>query len=327
MPSILPLHALLGHKRADFTVRIELHELINVPLVTGKFRTKWRIDHSTHASVADDASSISSGPETLVQSRGGAPALSLSSPQSANPSRFDYDYHDSTYRSSSRPPTATYDSRATLSSSQNRASSPRQREQSQNGRRDSHGAHEAMDESEHSQDAHGNVKQEAKGYTQWKPVTDHIVKLRRVIHCTISIPLARHGRVDNVLQPCYAKFIVYESLPVGPNGEQQDSRMGNIVIDLAHFVARRNAPPPRELKPARYLLQDCKSNAVLRMTVQVSWTGGERTYELPSAPGARMTTSGSHNSLLGVLSGNKSSSQLTPDNSSQQSRACCNRTS
>ena len=284
-------------RKAHFDARIELHEIVNVPLVHGSFRVKWRIQHDLSSSIEETSS-------TLMQSLAHAPkvpSLLLHRDEGRQTSRspvMDDPYHDGVFRgsSSTSPPTQDGGFGRRRSLAEAAAMPQRGRRLSHEGRnRDRASSPPAgilspmsePDSPAPDSRTHGSkAKHEPKGTTAWKAVNNHVVKLRRVVHCGVSIPLVKLGKDDLMLQSSTVKFSVYQDLPSGPDGELVEGRMGDVEVDLTPFARRAHerdrGRPGETTKSARFLLDNCVNNALLRVSIQLTWTGGESHFRLPS---------------------------------------------
>jgi hypothetical protein len=58
------------------------------------------------------------------------------------------------------------------------------------------------------------------------------------------------------------------------DGKREEERLGEVILDLSQFVGQKK----EDARPRRYLLQDCKSNAVLRITVKMELLEGEASF-------------------------------------------------
>ena len=285
-------------RKAHFDARIELHEIVNVPLVHGSFRVKWRVQHDLSSSIEGETSS------TLMHSLAHAPkvpSLLLHRDDARQASRSpvpDDPYHDGVARGSSSaspPPPQDGGFVRRRSLAEAAAATPqRGRRLSQEGRHRPSSPTAGLlspvsepDSPAPDSRSHGSrAKHEPKGTTAWKAVSNHVVKLRRVVHCGVSVPLVKLGKDDLMLQPSMVKFSVYQDLPSGPDGEMVEGKMGEVEVDLAPFARRAHEKdrgrPGETTKSARFLLDNCDNNALLRVSIHLTWTGGESHFRLPS---------------------------------------------
>lgn len=123
---------------------------------------------------------------------------------------------------------------------------------------------------------------EPKGSTTFVPLRAHTAVFAREITCPVQVAL-RHvpGSSKYQLQPCPVRLAVHQEVP-GEDGKREEERLGEVILDLSQFAAhplKGGAEGVKDdVRPRRYLLQDCKSNAVLRVSVKMQWIDGEKLF-------------------------------------------------
>lgn len=120
---------------------------------------------------------------------------------------------------------------------------------------------------------------EPKGSTTFVPLRAHTAVFSREITCPVQVSL-RHvaGSSKYQLQPCPVRLSVKQEVP-GEDGKPEEERLGEIVLDLSQFATHpHKGGAADDVRPRRYLLQDCKSNAVLRVSVKMQWIDGEKHF-------------------------------------------------
>ncbi|GAA5914948.1 hypothetical protein JCM8208_000781 [Rhodotorula glutinis] len=140
---------------------------------------------------------------------------------------------------------------------------------------------------------------EPKGSTTFVPLRAHTAVFAREITCPVQVAL-RHvpGSSKYQLQPCPVRLAVHQEVP-GEDGKREEERLGEVVLDLSQFAAHplKGAAGPEghkdDVRPRRYLLQDCKSNAVLRVSVKMQWIEGEKLFVAPAFRTGQLMTGSS----------------------------------
>ncbi|GAA5850158.1 hypothetical protein JCM9279_003551 [Rhodotorula babjevae] len=144
---------------------------------------------------------------------------------------------------------------------------------------------------------------EPKGSTTFVPLRAHTAVFAREITCPVQVAL-RHvpGSSKYQLQPCPVRLAVHQEVP-GEDGKREEERLGEVILDLSQFAAHPlkggngGAAGPEgvkdDVRPRRYLLQDCKSNAVLRVSVKMQWIDGEKLFVAPAFRTGQLMTGSS----------------------------------
>ncbi|BGP47917.1 hypothetical protein JCM10450v2_003782 [Rhodotorula kratochvilovae] len=121
---------------------------------------------------------------------------------------------------------------------------------------------------------------EPKGTTTFIPLRAHTAVFNREIMCPVQISL-RHlpGSSKYQLQPSPVRLAIKQEV-LSEDGKREEERLGEIILDLSQFAAHTHKST-EDVRPRRYLLQDCKSNAVLRVSVKMEWLEGEKHFVVP----------------------------------------------
>lgn len=128
----------------------------------------------------------------------------------------------------------------------------------------------------------GPHRHEPKGSTTFVPLRQHVATFSREITCPVQVPLRSLSSTSLSTAPRGAKYHLQPSpmrLSVKQevlleDGKREEERLGEVVLDLSQFVGQKK----EDARPRRYLLQDCKSNAVLRVTVKMELIEGEASF-------------------------------------------------
>ena len=116
---------------------------------------------------------------------------------------------------------------------------------------------------------------EPKGSTVLTPLRSHTATFTREIHCRVAIPVrATRDSSRYTLQPSPLRLAVRQEV-LADDGKKEEVKTGEVVLDLSQFVGNGKG---EYAVPRRYLLNDCKTNATLRVTVRMEWVGGEHDY-------------------------------------------------
>ncbi|CEQ40340.1 SPOSA6832_01950 [Sporobolomyces salmonicolor] len=130
---------------------------------------------------------------------------------------------------------------------------------------------------------------EPKGSTTFIPLRSHTATFNRDITCAVQIPLRQIGQTGRYqLQPSPVRLAIKQEV-IGDDGKKEE-RTGVVVLDLSQFV-HSGRGVEAEPKARRYLLQDCKTNAVLKVTVKMEWIDGERDFVAPTLRSGQVVSS------------------------------------
>jgi hypothetical protein len=244
------LRSLLVSRRVSFHAQVVIHDIINVPLVQGDLAVRWRFDN---------AQSVHSG-----------------------------DNHQSKHKKKEEESSGTVDDsseqdsirngRLTSSSSSTRSSTDagNQLQLPRHGSNDSqYGRYLSPDTASSATTVDNDVEvpetflSSARGKTEWSPLLhDHSVSYNQRIDVELEMSIDRETRE---LQPCELKFEVLLNLPSEDLKENGRHSFGVVYIDLAQY-ARAGA------ETRRHLLQKSKTNALIRVSIELTQTGGDSNY-------------------------------------------------
>ncbi|KAL8292615.1 hypothetical protein RQP46_001227 [Phenoliferia psychrophenolica] len=138
------------------------------------------------------------------------------------------------------------------------------------------------------------TRAEPKGTTTLIPLRAHTAVFRREIQCPVAIPVKQLPHSSRYqLQPSPLRLAVRQEVP-SDGGKKEETKTGEVVLDLSQFVGLGHTA---DASPRRYLLRDCKTNAILRVIVRMEWVGGERDFVAPPLKSGQVNTSNSSGSL------------------------------
>lgn len=283
--------------------------LFLVPLVNAKFKIKWKFKGATSGSIGSEQALHDAVDETTAASKRFLHPLTIpSSRPSRSPARSTspprrYNSRDSTEDSSGRsgsppasPPmspsaaelrtpnpnrtpsapssafafTSPFSQSTSEQGSWSHVTTPEDSPAGSSKRRG------AVDPGSHN--SHLHARSEPKGTTSYIPLHNHTATFKREIHCPVSISLKALPGGRYQLQPSSVKLSVRQEI-TGDEGKKEEVRTGEVILDLAQFVPSlgKNGHSGQG-QARRYLLQDCKTNATLKVTVQMEFLGGEQNY-------------------------------------------------
>ena len=302
----------LHTRSSTFLCTVVVHELASVPLVTATLRLKWKFKHvsanilsaegagevgglgeevisrflhplSTHLQPGSKGrfDSHSHGRTASEDSAGDLPLSPVDSPISSpitdprtpNPDRTpNANHHSSTFSSPFGSPIGSPSSFGTTGEFPN----PRSLEAS-------------FDSGEFKTRNRGNAispdgpllplalpRPEAKGETNLVALRNYTATFRREIHCAVAIPLRPSPNTSKYqLQPCPLRLAIRQEI-LEEGGKKVELKTGEVMLDLSQFVNQKGKEGTGVTR--RYLLQDCKTNATLRVTVKMQWIAGEAAF-------------------------------------------------
>ncbi|GAA6060061.1 hypothetical protein JCM10212_003022 [Sporobolomyces blumeae] len=117
---------------------------------------------------------------------------------------------------------------------------------------------------------------EPKGSTSFVPLRTHTATFERTIICPVNISARQSSQLHRyVLQPSSFKISIKQEGIDREGHRQPEEKYGEVNLDLSQFVGK-------EVKPRRFLLANCKTNTILRLTVKMEFLEGETHYIAPS---------------------------------------------
>lgn len=137
----------------------------------------------------------------------------------------------------------------------------------------------------------GNLEKqaEAKGMTQWAPLQSYNVKWDRKVSIVVQMDV--HRETSDLL-PCELKLVVMQRVVHGDPNAPRQPRLGAVYINLAEYADAGSVS-------RRYLLRESKTNATLKLTIELEHIGGEKTYIPPPLRKGEIMAS-----VTGLLSNN-----------------------
>ncbi|KAG0703533.1 hypothetical protein DFH29DRAFT_435658 [Suillus ampliporus] len=114
----------------------------------------------------------------------------------------------------------------------------------------------------------------AKGHTLFEQLKDHSVTWEQTLDVMVQMGI---GRETHELGGCEAKFVVMQRVIPGDPDAPRNPRLGAVSLNLAQYVGAG-------VVARRYLLRQSKTNATLKLTVQLEHIGGEPSYIAPPLP-------------------------------------------
>lgn len=354
MSSLLsPFH--IGPKHAQFYVQVTLHEVTNVPLLSGEFAVSWKVHHAVSPSSRkqnaalgqlnleadgeskhrlristsrDDMGLRRSNSHRTAQSPASdmssamrsTDSLHLASPERISTSRSNNSLAPEDGVLGSSPPStfswtrnrsASDASRSVESLVEDQAKSPgeparnRVRQLRENeGRRTRHRSGSFT--GRHAPFALQSVHIEPKGHTPFERVQQHSVKFERKFDAVVRVPITKSDEQDNkealgALGQSHLRINVQQLLRTNTSGTQQQeslSQLGFVNVNLAEYAPKAgqgtpSSTPSSHSSPAstsrtemrQYLLSECSSNAMLRLSVEMRFLDGTPLYRVPPIRG------------------------------------------
>ncbi|EGG12053.1 uncharacterized protein MELLADRAFT_115117 [Melampsora larici-populina 98AG31] len=136
-------------------------------------------------------------------------------------------------------------------------------------------------------------KAESSGSTPYVDVKNHSAVFRQAFRCPVSIAVTKEGR----LQPSILTIVVKQE-HVGEDGRREVSRHGTVAIDLSRFTPfmaqdvkeqviigehELEAQKKRRVEKTKFLLQECRTNASLKLQIQMDYLSGATSYKTSAA--------------------------------------------
>ncbi|KAG2076282.1 hypothetical protein BDR04DRAFT_1090263 [Suillus decipiens] len=291
---LLPRHAI-------FLLRLTIHQLNSVPLVNGEFEVRWKFKGATSgggllgkvknkamgSSTPNGSASSAKGKEKQKPSESegdAANANDASDVQSITNSNSSHS-HDPSIPSVvvsanthvlSLPSTSTTRT-STPTTSSSSSSSPHSRPHHvppQYLSADWLPQSAPQDLSPSLAKSPPNAYSPAKGHTLFEQLKEHSVVWEHTLDLMVQMGI---GKETNELGGCEAKFIIMQRVIPGDPDAPRNPRLGAVSLNLAQYV---DAGVVTRL----YLLRQSKTNATLKLTVQLEYVSGESSYIAPPLP-------------------------------------------
>ncbi|KAG8753195.1 hypothetical protein FRC11_007616 [Ceratobasidium sp. 423] len=264
-------------RHATFSVQITIHELTNVPLVSGDFACRWRVKgaQALPSVIRRDSTSAKS-----VRSDGGSASGSGSSSREKAGAAKDAEIEVQVHPPSPPMNPTARGSVSTIPSLNSGRSTPSDSDKPI-------GSFLMLDESgslDHSDEdvlrgtfssianssALHNTVGPGRGRTPTVAIADHTVRWDELVEMAVPMGTARETKG---LMPADLKLTV-EHVPQSNELVKPRAALGVVRLNLAEYAAK--GPVTR-----RYLLRESKTNATLKLTIQVKWLSGEQDYVAP----------------------------------------------
>ncbi|KAJ1983439.1 hypothetical protein H4R34_001273 [Dimargaris verticillata] len=110
------------------------------------------------------------------------------------------------------------------------------------------------------------------GYTDRAPISEHRVQWDQ--HATKNAELVI-GK-DGVLSPCELHLWVKQEM-----NQESPRNLGTLIVNLAEYARQGEVS-------TRYLLQECKSNSTIKMTIHMKQISGDTRYKTPTLKKAQI---------------------------------------
>ncbi|KAF9531106.1 hypothetical protein CPB83DRAFT_849338 [Crepidotus variabilis] len=307
------LRAQLGHllpKHAYFRARVVIHQISSVPYVGGEFGVRWKFKgvqmpssskqglldrvkgrtdtkrttsnrHHGNGDKAQDAMSPTAGDDAQVHvvSPGGSRSdvngsthtgassssnskvqpptrvntfSSLSSSMSSHTSSATDTTHLSEWGTSSSHPSAATSNSSTITTV------PATTSKSNSGTT--------------TPDAIPPSSTPARGMTNFLPLKEHSVAWSQTLDTTLKFDIDRES--SHILANPLKLVVMQRVIPGDPHGNPQNPRLGAVYLNLAEYVGQGSVE-------RRYLLKESKTNATLKLTIELEHISGETHYIAP----------------------------------------------
>ncbi|KZT26015.1 hypothetical protein NEOLEDRAFT_261250 [Neolentinus lepideus HHB14362 ss-1] len=259
----------LRPKHSLFLVKLNIHQVSSVPYVHGEFGVKWRFNHVVssgpnsgllskirgHRSTSGQSSvkgkeKATEGPEIVVHDHDEEDGDTGSAEEQEHDSLRDWGRSGVNMSSLSLNHLKPEPTSPKLPASLSPMSTP--------------------SDSQSSLDPN-TVYSDARGMTEYLPLREHSVKWEHAVNVVVQMDVQR----DTLnLLPNELKLVVRQRVIPGDPDSLENPRLGHVILNLAEYVGA--GPVTRN-----YLLRQSKTNAVLKLTTDVQYVGGEKAYKAP----------------------------------------------
>ncbi|GAB1520312.1 hypothetical protein RhiTH_003386 [Rhizoctonia solani] len=250
-------------RHATFSVQINIHELTNVPLVTGDFACRWRVKGAQSLVRRDSSSakSVHSGSaasaDIAVQVHPPSPPMNPTTGRGSVSTTVSLNDGWSS-------PSESSDSRHTSLLHPDGSGSIDQGSDTEDAQR-------SVAASTNSSTVHMPGMGPGRGRTPTVAIADHTVRWDELVEMAVPMGIIKETKG---LMPADLKLTV-EQVPQSPEHlVKPRAALGVVRINLAEYAGK--GPVTR-----RYLLRESKTNATLKLTIQVKWLSGEQGYVAP----------------------------------------------
>ncbi|KAH8080689.1 hypothetical protein BXZ70DRAFT_901335 [Cristinia sonorae] len=270
--SLLPRHAL-------FQVRVHIDQLSNVPLVTGEFGVRWKFKNVQSSSgLFSKMKSASSSTELSRRSSGAntpeGPHIHVTDDHNESADESDrQDSFDST--STHADPLRRSSSSSNILAPYITASPPQTPTTPDINLTPLALPPSAAPTITKATFSHlSDSTTEARGATDWARLHNYNVTWDQ--HLSVVVQMDVHRETGDLL-PNELKLVVMQRVIHGDPNSPQNPRMGALYLNLAEYA---NAGPVTR----RYLLRESKTNATLKLTIDLEFLAGTKHYKPPPLP-------------------------------------------
>jgi hypothetical protein len=112
---------------------------------------------------------------------------------------------------------------------------------------------------------------EVKGTTEPSRLRAHVAHFHRIVTCPVTLSISKSGLVE----PCEVKLVVRQESHT-ESGKLEEHKLGVVTVDLSDFISEHSgaARKPHTFHPMRFLLAESKTNALLRLHIDLEFIGG-----------------------------------------------------
>ncbi|KAI8989234.1 N-terminal C2 in EEIG1 and EHBP1 proteins-domain-containing protein [Trametes punicea] len=284
-PSHSGLRSQLGHlipKHALFQVHLHIDQLSNLPLMSGQFAVRWKFKN------------VQSGSSLLSKMKGHRSWSGQSKPRDARAAedasgtgtgtgteegeQEDDADHDSIHEAADhasyhRPP------QSALGHDSNHSFEPVHPPSAPTPIINDHP----------SSSTSLQLRSEARGMTPWAKLHSYNVKWDHSVNVVVQMDVHRESRD---LLPNELKLVVMQRVIPGDPDSPQQPRIGAVYLNLAEYADAGKVT-------RRYLLRQSKTNATLKLSIELEHIGGEKHYKPPPLRKGEILAS-----VSGILSNN-----------------------
>lgn len=321
-------------KHATFGVNVHIHELANIPLVSGDFACRWRIKGAQALSRRDSASGKSIRSDGTGSGTGSASNMGDPPSKKGSGSGRALSMEAERIEVQVQPPSPPLDPTVTQGSVTTGVSLGESEwsshSESSDGKQSSSG-HLQPAESSHDHDSdtedghhkgasstttltsgakgqhHNPLHGPGRGRTETVKLADHTVVWDEVVEVAANMGITKDTKG---LLPCELKLIVEQVPQHHEHLVKAKTTLGIVRLNLAEYVSKGSIT-------RRYLLRDSKTNATLKLTINVKWLSGEQDFIAPPLQKAQIM-----DGVAGLMSNDRimqSSRQHLSTNSSASS--------
>ncbi|KAH8827141.1 hypothetical protein DL96DRAFT_1556280 [Flagelloscypha sp. PMI_526] len=307
--SIFPLrthfHQLLP-RHVTFHVRLQIHLLDSVPLVSGQFATKWKIKGGTTNGTAtpNNKSGIlhkvrrtsrrPSRPPSRQSTAGNEHEDDESSPESSSATEHSSNRRQNSYGPLGVSRTTTMDSKSSSKSILlNGTTTPDLLSDdyptpSLTSASTSDSLPSSLPTSLTSSSTPTEYISRPRGITPFRPLRDHSVTWEHTLDSIVKMDVDRDSKD---LLSSYLKLSVMQEVIPGDLDAPQNPKLGELHLNLAEYAGagpngdgKNGGATSVNRVTRRYLLEQSKTNATLKLTLEMERISGEMDFIPPPLP-------------------------------------------